>query len=360
VFPLGIALVTDVFPRGKVASAQGIISGTIAIGMTLGLVIGAYVVQDLGWHYAFYITFVLSVGLFLVVAKVLRKDTPGPKTNMDYTGTVMLMAGITLVLIYLTEGPTIGWLSIENLAFLIPGLTLSILFFIFESKISSPLIQLSLLRIRNVLVANLLGVISGIVMFLAFFAIIYYAQLPAPFGLGMDIISTGLALAPATLIMMMVGPIVGRMLPKIGPKPIILIGSPVMIVGFLLFLLNRSTGLDLTIDAMVLFAGTIAVIIPMVNMISVSLPKDCMTTGMGFNTMLRNLGGAIGPVLATTLMTAFTAALIVNVGGKALNLGQFPSSSAFDLIFIFGIILSASIFGLGLMIKNYTFGKDST
>ena len=96
--------------------------------------------------------------------------------------------------------------------------------------------------------ANLLGVFSGIVMFLAFFAIIYYAQLPPPFGLGMDIISTGLALAPATLIMMVVGPVVGRMLPKIGPKPIILIGSPVMMVGFLLFLLSRSTGLELTID----------------------------------------------------------------------------------------------------------------
>ena len=37
--------------------------------------------------------------------------------------------------------------------------------------------------------------------------------------------------------------------------------SPVMIIGFLLFLLHRSTGLDLTIDAVVLFAGTIAVII---------------------------------------------------------------------------------------------------
>ena len=67
---------------------------------------------------------------------------------------------------------------------------------------------------------------------------------------------------------------------------------------------------------MILLLGTIAVFIPMVNMISVSLPKDCVTTGMGFNTMLRNLGGAIEPVLATTIMTTFTAALIINEGER--------------------------------------------
>ncbi len=358
-FPLGIALVTDVFPRERVASAQGIISGTIAIGMTLGLVLGAYVVQDVGWHYAFYTTFVLSVALFILVAKVLKKDTPGPKTKIDYAGTLMLMAGITLVLIYVTEGPSLGWLSVENLVFLVPGLVLSCGFFIFESKVTGPLIELRLLRIRNVLVSNLLGILSGIVMFLAFFAIIYYAQLPTPFGLGMDIISTGLALAPATIVMMVVGPVVGRMLPRIGPRPIILAGSPVMVIGFVLFLTIRASSLDITMDAVILFAGTIAVIIPMVNMISVSLPRECMTTGMGFNTMLRNLGGAIGPVLATTIMTTFTAALLIDVGGKEVIAGQLPSSTAFDLIFEAGIVLSALIFVLGLTIRNYVFNNSS-
>ena len=47
IVPLGLALIADIFPREKVATAQGIISGTFAIGAAAGLVIGAYVVQDL-------------------------------------------------------------------------------------------------------------------------------------------------------------------------------------------------------------------------------------------------------------------------------------------------------------------------
>ena len=51
------------------------------------------------------------------------------------------MAGITLVLVYLTEGPSIGWTSLENFAFLIPGLILTVFFFVFESKRTNPLIE---------------------------------------------------------------------------------------------------------------------------------------------------------------------------------------------------------------------------
>ena len=75
VLPLSIALVTDVYPNEKVAMAQGLISGSVAIGITAGLVIGACMVQDLGWHYAFYTAFVLSIIMFVLALKVLRKDS---------------------------------------------------------------------------------------------------------------------------------------------------------------------------------------------------------------------------------------------------------------------------------------------
>ncbi len=151
---------------------------------------------------------------------MLKKDTPGVKNKVDYTGATMLMSGIVLVLLYLTEAPNIGWLSPENIALLVPGLILTIAFFVYENKRANPLIHLNLLRIRNVLVANLVGIISSLAMFLLFFAVVYYAQQkPSPYGLGLDIISTGLTLAPATLVMLIVGPIIGRLVTKIGPNP---------------------------------------------------------------------------------------------------------------------------------------------
>ena len=238
---------------------------------------------------------------------MLKKDVPGEKSKVDITGATMLMAGIVLVLLYLTEAPTLGWLSLENIAFLIPGLILTVGFFVFENKRTSPLIHLGLLKIRNVLVANLVGILSSMGMFLLFFAVIYYAQYPKPYGLGLDIITTGLTLAPATLVMLIVGPIMGRLVTRIGPKPILALGASVSIVGLLLFTFFRGTTMELTVDVAVSLIGLVSLIIPIVNMISVSVPKENTAVGLGMNTMLRNFGGAIGPVLATTIISTYYA-----------------------------------------------------
>ena len=224
IIPLGLAIITDAFPRERVAVAQGIISGTFAIGAALGLIIGSYVVKDLGWQYAFHTALILSLVLFAISAKILQKDiVAAVKKQIDYAGAGILMAGITLVLLYVTEGPSLGWLSTEEIAFLIPGVALTFLFFFVENKIANPLMHLGLLRIRNVLVANLVGLVAGCVMFMLFFASVYYSQLPIGFGLNLDVIAAGLTLAPATIGMLAGGIISGRLLPRVGPKPVLVL-----------------------------------------------------------------------------------------------------------------------------------------
>jgi len=357
IIPLGIAIITDVFPKERVATAQGIISGTFAVGAAAGLVIGAYVVQDLSWHWAFHTAFILSIVLFFLVVVMLKKDVPGEKSKVDFAGATILMAGVVLVLIYLTEAPSIGWLSNENLAFLIPGLILTVyFFFFFESKRTNPLIQMSLLKIRNVLVANLVGIMSSLSMFLVFFAVIYYAHYPAPYGLGLDIITTGLTLAPATLVMLIVGPVVGRLVTRIGPKPILALGASVSIIGLLLFTFYRGTTAELTIDVAVALVGLVSLIIPIVNMISVSVPKENTAVGLGMNTMLRNLGGAIGPVLATTILSTYYDTVKVPAPPYVYTFGN---KTAFNTIFTIGIALMIVIIALSLAVKNYTFTKNS-
>jgi len=358
IVPLALAIIAETFPRDRIATAQGVVSATFAIGAAAGLVIGAYVVQDLGWQWAFHSAFILSIVFFIVVAKFLPKGVPGTKLKVDYYSTVMLMAGVSLVLLYLTEGPYEGWYSAYDLAALAAGMALTVGFFVSESKRTNPLIQLKLLRIRNVLVANLVGIISGISMFLLFFAVVYYAELPKPFGLGLDVISAGLTLAPATLLMLVVGPGLGRLVTRSGPKPTMLLGSCIAIAGLLLFIFNRATPTDVTLAAAVSLMGAVSVIIPIVNMISVSLPRETVATGLGLNTMLRNMGGAVGPVIATTLMTTYTLTVTKTFGSVSVPVTG-PSSTAFDVIFYLGAAMMALAILLSLTAKNYTFNKKS-
>ncbi len=360
IIPLSIAIITDVFPPERVAVAQGIISGTFAIGAAAGLIVGSYVVQDLGWQYAFHTALVLSLILFVISARVLQRDIVNALNKaIDYLGAAILMGGVTLILLYVTEGPTLGWLGLEELALIIPGALLTVSFFVFENYRANPLMRLSLFRIRNVLVANLVGLLSGAIMFLLFFAVVYYAQLPKPFGLSLDIINAGLTLAPSTLGMLIGGLVIGRILPRVGPRPILLLGAVILGGGQALFLLSRATSTDVAVDLFVALFGVICILVPLVNMLAIALPRDNVAVGLGINTMLRNLGGAIGPVVATTIMATYTTTEVVKINGFSVPL-TLPSTSSFDYIFYLGIGLAVLIAFIAVATKNYTFKKQAS
>ena len=359
IVPLALAIIAETFPKERIATAQGVVSATFAIGAALGLIIGSYIVQDLGWQWAFHSAFVLSVILFVVIAMFLPRGTPGTRLKVDYETVVLLMAGVTLVLLYLTEGPYEGWTSTYNLLALLIGLALTVGFFVAESRKSNPLIPLHLLRIRNVLVANLSGIISGMGMFLLFFAVVYYAELkapPAPTGLGLDVISAGLSLAPATALMLVGGPGLGRLVQSKGPKPAMVLGGLIAIAGFTLFVFHRATTTDVMIDTAISMIGAVGIIIPIVNMISVSLPDETVATGLGLNTMLRNMGGAIGPVIATTLMSTYAVTVLIPTARGPVSM-SFPTPTAFDYIFYLAIACMAAVVVLSLAGKNYVFKR---
>jgi MFS family permease len=142
---------------------------------------------------------------------------------------------------------------------------------------------------------------------------------------------------------------------RVGPKPVLIFGSLVSALGTALFMVHRGTTLDLTINSGVSFIGLVAVIIPIVNMISISVPRENVAVGLGMNTMLRNVGGAVGPVLATTIMTTYTTPVMFGI----IVVGHAPSSYAFNLIFAIAIALMAVVCVMSLFIKNYTFRKSS-
>jgi len=367
IVPLALAIIAETFPKERIATAQGVVSATFAIGAALGLIIGSYVVQDLGWQWAFHSAFVLSVVLFVVVARFLPQGSPGTRMKVDYETILLLMAGVALILLYLTEGPYEGWSSARNLLALGVGLALTVGFFVAESRKTNPLIPLRQLRIRNVLVANLTGILSGMGMFMLFFAVVYYTELkvpPAPTGLGLDVISAGLSLAPATVLMLAGGPGLGRLVQTKGPKPAMVLGGLVAIAGFALFVFNRATTTDVMIDTAISLIGAVGIIIPIVNMISVSLPDETVATGLGLNTMLRNMGGAIGPVLATTLMSTYAITVAIPAGTPGLCPSaapcpmSFPTATAFNYIFYLAIACMVVVVILALAGKNYVFRKQ--
>ena len=168
-------------------------------------------------------------------------------------------------------------------------------------------------------------------------------------------------MGPAAVGMLVVGPLVGRMLPRTGPRPILLTSAGILALGLAMFILNRATRTNTVIDLFVCLAGMVGVIVPIVNMIAIAVPREDLAIGMGMNTMLRNIGGAIGPVVATSVMSTYTKPLIKVVNGHQIAVATLPSAFAFNLVFAIGIALAFCMMAFALATKNYTFKKtDNT
>ncbi len=353
--PLAFAMVTDLFPKERQAYAQGVIGGAVAVSTSAGLVLGSYTLQSLGWRDGFFTVLAASVVLFALGAAVLKESPVIGRKKVDYLGASTLCGGILLVLLYGTQGTSLGWFSMAALAFLVPGLVLTGGFIAVERNSPYPVIQLHLLRARNVLVANLVRIVGGVSTFLFFYAFVYYAEYPQPYGLGLDILHTGITLAPATLVVLVIAPLAGKLMPKVGPKPLMIVGALVTMAGFLMCIVRRSSAVDFALDTVVAYAGWGIVILPSVNMISVSLPKEQAAVGLGINSMLGTLGQSFGPVISTAVLASYAEPLIRVVNGHATVVGQVASSAAFDLIFGIATAVTFGIVVLGLLAKNYTF-----
>ena len=358
--PLAFAIIIDMFPREKVSSAQGIMSGMFATGGVTGLVAGSYIIAYLGWQWAFHTALAASILLMIAIMLLVKKDDVRIREKIDFTGAVSLTAGLTLILLYVTRATSSGWFGFQNIALLAAGAVMVVFFLIWERITAEPLVQLQLLSQRNILMSNLIGIFAGVLMQLMFLSLVYFADDPAPFGDGFSNITTGLVLAPGAITMAAFGPFIGRVIARIGPKPILILGSGLLSTGLGIFLFQRTDLPWLVVAGIATWTGVVSIFVPMVNMIAVSLPPERRAIGMGMNMMLRSMGGAVGPALAASIMTLYSSPIAAAAAIQpAASLPSFPTPTAFNLLMEIGFLLVAIMVLLSLATRNYSFRKNA-
>lgn len=157
--------------------------------------------------------------------------------------------------------------------------------------------------------------------------------------------------------MALVGPFVGRIVAKSGPKPVLMAGSLIGgALGFYLMMVNRGgSSLALVEDTVVAsLGGLIFIIVPLVNMVAVSVPEDARGIGIGMNTLIRTLGSSTGPVISTVIMDSYETVYFTLFNGNIIPpIAVLPSSTAFNYIFMTGMIMMGLTFLVALWTKNY-------
>jgi len=371
-FPLAFAMLPEVFPAVRVGQAQGIVSGMFAAGAAVGLVGGGYIAYNYGWQLTYHTVTPIAILVWILAYFYLRESPNLSPRPIDVPGISSLGLALAFTLFGLTEGVYWGWTSFTAVSFAgipwgVPQFFLlalaSIGFFLYwEPRAKNPVVSFHALKQRNIWISNVNGVIVGIGMFLIFVTMTILVEDPYSPGFNYTEFQMGLVSLPAALGMLAFGPLFGRVVGARGPKPVMILGFAIMGGGALGLTFLHSNIIELMLFTIPALVGNVAVLIAMSNIIVLSVSPKELGIQTGMNQTFRNLGSAVGPVLAAMLTASFTASVIVAqppAPAPAIY-GNVPAITGFVLLF--AIVAAVALVGLllSLGIRNYRFGVDGT
>ncbi|HEV2429853.1 MAG TPA: MFS transporter, partial [Thermoplasmata archaeon] len=372
-FPLAFALIGEEFPPSRIAQAQGIVSAMFSAGASIGLFGGAWITQRFGWQLTYHTVIPIALVVLALTALYLRESRMRFRQPVDVPGAATLALSIVCFLLGLTEGPTWGWAnpsgaSLFGLPFGVPeffalSALLLVAFVLWERRTPRPIVDFAKLGERNILLPNAIGFFAGIAMFMLFVGIVARAEAPSPVGLGKTPLEFGLYSLPTTLTNMVVGPIAGRSMGRIGPKLPMGIGGGLLVVGGLFLAFNNGTVLDLIVGPIPVMTGVILIFIAMINLVVLSSRPQETGIQTGMNQTFRNLGTSIGPVLgATILASVLTSYSVLRTfpTGSVLVHFEAPGPLAFQWIFGLIALFGALALLLTIPVRNVRFLADGT
>ncbi len=328
VFPLSFGIIRDEFPKEKVPTGIALLGAIAAVGAGVGLPLGGVLVDGPGYHWIFLVAAVMGVLATITIRLFVPESPVRTPGRVDLAGAGILAVGLTALLIAISRGGDWGWASAQTLGLIAAGVVVLVLFGAFERRTPQPLVDMRTFARRPVLTTNISTVLIGSAMISTFVLVPQLAQLPAggTVGFGLSATEAGLLLAPGSLFSLLVAPIVGRVGERRGSKPPFLAGC-LTTAGALLgmALAHDSVGL-VVLWSCVMSVGVGAAFAAIPNLIVVAVDEQQTGEATGTNTVMRNIGSAIGAQVAGSIIAAHVLA------------GGLPGAAGFKIAFLVSAI----------------------
>lgn len=222
--PAAMALVLDVFAPGHGRRrALGIWAAVTAAGTALGSVLGGLLTEATSWRWVLWVN-VPVVLVVVVVGLTALPSNRGTRTSpIDFLGAITVTCGVTLLAYGLAGSPVHGWVA-RTLPVLGGATAFLVAFVVLQSTRRAPLVPARILR-RNVVVADVVGLILGCAMYTMFFVVSLFLSSVQ----GKDPLDVGLAFVPMTAATAVAARISARLSGRAGPH--VLAGAGVALVA---------------------------------------------------------------------------------------------------------------------------------
>ncbi|HEY2763921.1 MAG TPA: MFS transporter [Pseudonocardiaceae bacterium] len=324
--PASLTILTTTFTEGRArARALGTWSAVAGAGGATGALAGGILTEYLNWRWILFVN--VPIGALVTVAALatLRESRrPSAARSLDVLGAVLVTGGLVALVYGIVSTDTHPWTSARTLVTLGTAAVLLVAFVFVEARVArAPLMPLRLFASRSVSGANLVMLLQAGSLFAMWYFVSLYLQTVLHF----DSLRAGLAFLPQTATIIVGSQVTGRLLPRTGPRPLLVFGALVTAAGF--FWLSRITATsgyaaDVLGPGMLITLGLGLTFAPIAAAATGGVPQSEAGLVSGLVNTSRQVGGAIGLAGLATVATTHSAALhAAGAGGPEALTGGF-------------------------------------
>ena len=297
------AIVFELFPKEKQNVASALFGIGVFIGPTIGPTLGGFITEYYSWPWIFYINVPIGITVASLCYFLLREPLVKQRVGkIDWMGIFLLAAGVASLQIVLERGETEDWFETRYIVWLSVIAVLGLASFVWwELTVKDPIVNLRVLKSKNLSIAAALTFVAGIGLFSSVFLTPVLAQRLLNF----TPTQTGLLLLPGACLAIF-GLIASARLLQRGVSPLFMITAGMCL--FALFSwqmsrLNLSAGAaDIRIPLLWRGVGLAVVTVPLTALAVSSLAPYDIPQGAALNNMMRQLGGSVGLAVVNTYL----------------------------------------------------------
>ena len=228
VVPSSLSLLNGTLVPADRAKGIGVWAGLSTLGTTLGPYGGGWLIDHASWRYVF----LLNIPLIAVACWVLRAVPEVSRTrrplSLDLAGGLLTILGLGGVIYALTAGPASGWGSAAVLTSAAVGVICLAALVPIEQRRSAPMLRTALFRIRQFVAINA----ATVLFYGALAAASYLVVLQCELRLGYSATEAGAALIPESVVFLIVSPLVGGLVARVGTRGPMTVGILIVAGGF--------------------------------------------------------------------------------------------------------------------------------
>jgi EmrB/QacA subfamily drug resistance transporter len=342
VLPLAFGIIRDEYPEEEVAGAVGLIAAIIAAGSGLGLVLAGPIVDALDYHWLFWFPAIMLVFATVAAYVVIPPSPVRVPGKVNFLAAGLLSAWLVAVLIAVSEAPDWGWISTKVLGLIAVGIVLAVLWIMVELRSAQPLIDMRMMRLPVVWTLNLVAFMFGFGMYAVMGFVPEYLQTnpSAGYGFGLSVTHSGLLMLPLSAVMFFVGLYTGRLTIRFGGKLVMLVGSLISVVPFLLLVFAHNHQWEILLVTGLLGGGFGLAYSAMSALIVAGVPPEQTGVASGMNANIRTIGGSIGAAVMSSIITA------------SAHHGSLPTESGYNHGFALLTVGAFAAAGAGMLVPS--------